>query len=363
MKFVHIADIHLGMSFQNAGFGGGIGQERRQEIKATLMKVVEYCQKYQIDLLLIAGDLFEDDYVRLSELKDINHSFSKLSHTQVLISGGNHDPIMDGNSPYLSIDWHPNVHVFDTRLESIYLDGINTEVWGFSWPEKVRSPFVMDPLIQLDATRSNLLMLHGDVYQNNDYQYIDVKLIEGRGFDYVALGHIHKPDFVTPTMAYPGSLEPQDFSESGAHGFIEGTIDREGFEAHFRPFAKRSFHAVKVTVRGTMSFEGIYDLVIETLSDYPSEDFLRIVIEGDIDSDVDLDTELIKERLENEFYYCEVKDKTQLDIDVKRLSKEYKDTLIGMYIETMMAKDLEDPVVSDALAKGLRLLLDAQVKL
>ena len=363
MKFVHIADVHLGMSFQHAGFGGKIGKERRQEIKATLMRVVTYCENHEVELLLIAGDLFEDTYVRLSELKDINHSFSKLSQTQVLISGGNHDPIIDNNSPYRAIDWHSNVHIFETSMSSIYLENINTQVWSFSWSEKWMSPFSIDPSMSLDSHRINLLMLHGDVYQKNNYHYIDKDELGCMSFDYIALGHIHKADFITPTMAYPGSLEPQDFSEVGDHGFIEGEISDGLCKAQFIPFSKRSFRTIKVAISGGMSFEAIVEKLHKALSEVASKDFIRLVIEGDIDPDVDLSIEEIKTRLAHNFYYVEVKNETQLDLDINQLAKDYKETLIGKYIEAMLELDSEDSVVTEALYKGLRLLLDEQVKL
>ena len=118
-----------------------------------------------------------------------------------------------------------------------------------------------------------------------------------------------------------------------------------------------------MTIQGALSFEGIYDLVVHSVDDLSPEDFIRIVIQGDIDPEVDLDVQLIKVRLENEYYYIEVKDKTQLDLDMNQLALDYKDSLIGMYIQTMLAMNIEEPVVSDALNKGLRLLLDEQVKL
>lgn len=42
------------------------------------------------------------------------------------------------------------------------------------------------------------------------------------GYDYVAFGHIHKPQLLVENrMAYAGSLEPTDTGDIGRHGYIE----------------------------------------------------------------------------------------------------------------------------------------------
>lgn len=363
MKFVHIADVHLGMGFKHASFGSQKGIERRREIKGTLLKVVDYCEVNGVDVLLIAGDLFEDDYVAISDLKDLNHSFSQLSHTHVIIGAGNHDPIINGQGYYKEVTWQSCVHILDTSFESVYLEGINTEIWGQSWHQKSLAPFDHGQIHELDSDRINLLMLHGDVYQKNDYHYIDLNSIDAKGFDYVALGHIHKQDFIRSSMAYPGSLEPQDFSETGRHGFIEGQIRDKVLDLKFVDFAQRAFVTRHVTIDGTMAFEGIYDHMLDGLLDVDPNDFVRLVLEGNLDPEVDLDTKALEDRLNQVYYYGEVVNKTHLDLDIDKLADDYEGTFIGRYIESLRAKDLDDPVVNEALEKGLRLLLEKQVKL
>lgn len=363
MRFIHIADIHVGMGFSTASFAAKKGAERRREIKETLMRVVDQCEQAQIDLLMIAGDMFEDEYVTLSELKDINHSFSKLNHTKVLISSGNHDPLVDERSPLNLIQWCPAVYIFDTSMSSYHIEELNTEVYSFSWRQKHMSKFSGEGIASLDSTRNNMLMLHGDVYTDNDYHYIDKKLLPKYGFDYVALGHIHKPDFIEPWLAYPGSLEPLDFSETGEHGYILGEIEDGKLSAELVPFSKRQFHKIEVVIDGTMTFEAIYDEIKKAMASNKQDDFYRIYLMGDVDPMVEVDTTLLVERLSETYYYVEIKERLQLDLDVDQLIADYEGTLIGAYIEAMMEKDQEDPVVQEALKKGLRLLLEEQIRL
>lgn len=362
MKFVHIADIHLGTGFTTASFGSLKGSERRKEIKETLMRVVTYCETSKVDLLLIAGDMFEEASVTLSELKDINGGFAQLTKTKVLICAGNHDPIIDSKSPYNLLDWCHQVTIFDTSLHSMYFDELNTEVHSFSWHQKHLPALAIEEGYALKENSHQLLMLHGDAYQNNDYLYIDAEHLKSYGFDYVALGHIHKKDFIEPWMAYPGSLEPLDFSETGDHGFIVGEVTGDGLTLDFVPFAKRAFHQVNVILSADLTYELIFEKVKNSLSTMESHDFYRVILSGDIDPDVMIDEEDLIHRLGAFYYYVEIKDETQLDIDIEQLEKEYCGTLIGLYIERMKALGIENPIVAEALKKGLRLMLEEQVQ-
>ncbi|MEI3218407.1 MAG: metallophosphoesterase [Lachnoclostridium sp.] len=53
MKFVHIADVHLGA--EPGRLEENSAQQRSREIWNSFRRVVEMCEKEQIDLLLIAG--------------------------------------------------------------------------------------------------------------------------------------------------------------------------------------------------------------------------------------------------------------------------------------------------------------------
>ena len=360
MRFVHIADIHLGMSFSTGSFGAEKGDERRRDIKETLFRVLDFCEEKKVDLLLVAGDLFEEELVSLSDLKDLNDRFGQLTSTEIVIGAGNHDPIIDSRSPYTLVDWVDHVHILTVAMEKIELSACNTVVWGFSWKKKELPPFET-PALQVQEGSFNVLMLHGDVYQKNEYLYIDKNEVLGLGMDYVALGHIHRPDFFGSTMAYPGSLEPLDFSEGGAHGFVYGAFDGEGCRIEFKPFAKRSFKVIEIVVDGRMSFEAICQKAEKALKEELAEDYYRLILKGDRDPEVTMDLKGMKHRLAPLCAYVEIRDRTELDLDLEQLRKDYEGSLIGAYIDALTEKGLKDPVVHDAMKKGLKILLEEQV--
>ena len=77
----------------------------------------------------------------------------------------------------------------------------------------------------LDKSKINIFISHGDIYNETKYNYMPINVLQNEGFDYIALGHIHKRD-----KYYPGSLVSLGFDETGKHGFIYGEIkDKEDY--------------------------------------------------------------------------------------------------------------------------------------
>ena len=66
-------------------------------------------------------------------------------------------------------------------------------------------------------------MLHGGDAKHVPF---DRNALAASPFSYIALGHIHKPEILLENrMAYAGSPEPLDMTETGPHGYFIGEID------------------------------------------------------------------------------------------------------------------------------------------
>ena len=87
MKFIHIADVHWGARPEREQTFGRI---REQEIKETFQRVIDHANKQQVDLLLIAGDLFDQPPTQ-QELREVDYLLARLNHTRTVLIAGNHD--------------------------------------------------------------------------------------------------------------------------------------------------------------------------------------------------------------------------------------------------------------------------------
>lgn len=132
MNFIQIADVHLGAAPEAGRRDDG---QREKEIWDSFYKVIDICEEKQIDLLLIAGDLFHRQPL-LRELKEINYHFGKLSRTKVVLIAGNHDYIRK-DSRYLQIAWSENVYpLFETTLHRAVIEELDLAVYGFSYDRR-----------------------------------------------------------------------------------------------------------------------------------------------------------------------------------------------------------------------------------
>ena len=111
MKFVHIADIHFDSPFVNLSDRENLGDIKRLEQRRVFKKVIDYIKENMIDFLFIAGDVYEQQYIRKSTIEYINDLFKEIPNTKIYISPGNHDPYIK-NSYYNQFKWNDNVHIF-----------------------------------------------------------------------------------------------------------------------------------------------------------------------------------------------------------------------------------------------------------
>ncbi|WFR57263.1 DNA repair exonuclease [Anaerocolumna sp. AGMB13025] len=353
MKFIHIADIHLGAA-PDPGYPWGA--EREKEILYSFHNIIDICNQQEVDLLLIAGDLFHKQPL-IRELKEISYCFQKLTKTQVVLIAGNHDYI-SGRSNYVSFDWGEGVHMLsEASLDSIYLEDINTEVYGLSYHTR----FIKEPLYDRASPgceeRINILLAHG----GSEYDIpIDKKALLGNGFDYIALGHIHKPQMFGERMAYAGSLEPLDKTETGERGYILGEINKEGEQSDlkitFVPNSLRQYIKLELPVAQGMTHGELLDIARKMISEQGSHHLYLLQLIGFRDTDIVFHTEEFK-KLGN---VVEVIDDTVPDYDFETLYLENQDNIIGLYIKRIKEGLKQDEVADKALYYGIEALLGAK---
>ena len=95
-------------------------------------------------------------------------------------------------------------------------------IYGFGFNNFEMNENQLKDIILDEPEKINILITHGDLGESK-YNHMNLNEIKSKGFDYVALGHIHKRDDST-NIVYPGSLISLGFDELGEHGMIVGEI-------------------------------------------------------------------------------------------------------------------------------------------
>lgn len=353
ITFVHTGDVHIGSPF--TGLPLHIASKRRQEIMSSFLHILNFAEEKKVDFLLVAGDLFENDYVTAGELKQINEAFSQLKDTHICMIAGNHDPILGEKSLYKRMLWAENVHLFTKDNDYVYFEDLQTTIYGHSWYEK----FVHHDVIQSIEKQNNhgyhILLAHGDAYTKSNYLPLDVKALRDKHFDYVALGHIHRPDFITDEICYCGSPEALNFGEEHEHGFIVGEVQDKGIYTKFIPIGQRHYKKVEVTVEPNAFESEIINGIKQCIN---NEDLFRIILKGQADFRRTIDISYIQQQVNEGTFYVEVIDDRDTLLDIDSIEKDHSHNIIGAFIHKMKEEGLDDPVNKRALEIGLELLLD-----
>ena len=101
---MHTADIHFDSPFATLAGKGKFAQERRLEQRKVMKEMVEYIKENNIPYFFIAGDLYEQDYIKKSTVEYVNQLFTEIPNTKIFITPGNHDPYIK-NSFYKQFKW------------------------------------------------------------------------------------------------------------------------------------------------------------------------------------------------------------------------------------------------------------------
>lgn len=346
MRFIHTADVHLGAQPDAGPLYSG---QRGRELWDTFERVLHVCEKEKIDLLLIAGDLFHRQPL-VRELKELDYLFSGLTHTKVVLIAGNHDYIRQ-DSNYRGFSWSGNVFpLFGEEPEYIDFPELNTAVYGLSYHSReIRSP-LYDKLAAHGVEPFEILLAHGG---DERHIPVDVRVLEKSGFDYIALGHIHKPQILRKNrIIYPGALEPVDKNDTGAHGYVKGEITEHGIRTQWVPCAGREYLHLEIPVGSKDTTGSIKKYIKERINKYGNENIYKIILKGKRDTDVVLDTE----RMISGLNVTELIDETVPAYDFERLYEDHKDTILGRYIDCFRGCS-EESIEYQALYEGVAALL------
>lgn len=349
MKFIHIADIHWGMSPDS---DKPWSKERSQDIKDTFARAVAQAGEMEADCLFIAGDLFHRQPLA-RDLKEVNYLFSTIPAVHVVIIAGNHDRIRQ-NSALHSFTWAPNVTYFMGReLESVYFEDINTEVWGFSYYTAEIPENRLDHIKAPEDGRIHILLGHGG---DANHVPFDRSAMAANGFSYIAMGHIHKPEILIENrMAFSGSLEPLDKTESGKHGMISGEIDRDTravTSLALIPMAKLQYISLAVHVTTSTTNTELSMKITQEIENRGVHNIFRFRIKGMRDPDITFDLDMLSTR----YKIMEIIDESEPQYDFSALFAEHPSDMIGFYIQALQKPEMS-PVEKKALYYGINALL------
>lgn len=327
LKFFHAADLHLDSPFR--GLDAAAAHQRREEQRELLSRLCGAAREGGAQLLILSGDLFDSGELYRETARALTESLGGVG-MPVFIAPGNHD-FYGPNSPYETLDWPENVHIFRSAgMERVELPELKCVVFGSAFVSPVREDEPLAGFAAPDDGNIRLMALHGEVGGSGRYGAVTPAQIAGSNLTYLALGHIHQGTGLQRAgntfWAYPGCPEGRGFDETGDKGGLLVTVDGGEAAAELIPLAKRRYLICRKDVTGGAE---------EALSDLPGSenDIVRVELTGQSEG---VDLAALEAELAGRFYRVQLRDRTTLPAGVWARAGE--DSLTGLFLRAMRAR-------------------------
>jgi len=314
LRFVQISDVHLDSPMN----GGRLrlpqekAERRRRELREVFGAAVDLAAERRVDVLLVPGDLFDDEAVRNDTVAFVIDRLARAPQIPVVITPGNHDPYSQG-SPYSAQlreakglpAWPPHVHIVgSTRFAPFRLPSlphVSFTAMGYDRNRSVAER-LLAPRLPREAAPFQVLLFHG----SRDHYAPAGKLITlpfsdaelaAQGFHYAAIGHYH--DYASIEAdgrilgCYSGCPAGRSLAESGKKVVLVGEIARAEDEVHLEiepvRLDRREVGQVQVSVQGVTHRDALLERLGKGVeaAGFSRDDLLLVEVSGRLARGVD----------------------------------------------------------------------------
>ena len=259
MKFIHTADLHIDQPFSGIDTKEeGLLRQLRDGNEQLLTNIIDTCLEEDVDFLLLVGDTFHQHNPSIHTQHLIMTQLERLNKADipVVLSFGNHDYYTKNRYWF---DWPTNVHVFfDQQVETKTLslnNGETVAISGFSYTESwIKESKLSDFPSVNQATTYHIGCYHGELQGKGNYAPFSLTDMPS-GYDYWALGHIHKSQIISekPFVVYPGTPQGHHKKEHQVQGVAIVTITSGQSQVKFKEVSAIKWHQRELTLVDKMT--------------------------------------------------------------------------------------------------------------
>lgn len=298
MKILHMSDLHIGKKVNEFSM--------LEDQKYILNQTLQVIDEHKIDCVLLCGDIYDRNIPPIEAVKVLDSFLSEL-HTRnlpVLMIGGNHDSadrlnfgqeIFKDSNIYISARYtgHVQTVTFEDEFGEIVFHLLPfvkpvyvNHILGTEAPSYEAAVQEILNIHKVDTDKRNILLAHQFVTASNkkpELSESETKTLGGidnvdihvfKDFDYVALGHIHKPQAMgSKYIRYGGSLLKYSFSEAN--------IDKSLTIIDYKEKGNIQLDFIKLQpLHDMVMFESTIQDILDkkTLSDYPSNNYVAVTL-------------------------------------------------------------------------------------
>ncbi|KTD85484.1 metallophosphoesterase family protein [Paenibacillus etheri] len=392
-RFLHAADLHLDSRFSGlAHISPAIRSYLRESTFAALGRLVRVAIQENVDFIVISGDVYDVSDASLQGQLRFQEALKELGQhgIHVFLIHGNHDPL-DGLRLTTEMPKHVTVfggHKPDHSTAYRRKDGQEVAiVSGISYPTaKVTDNTALTFSRKPGSRLFHIAMLHGNVdgdLLHETYSPCSRRDLIERGFDYWALGHIHKRSILheKPAIVYPGNIQGRSIKETGPKGCYVVDVDEAGSPTlQFHELDYVRWQVRELSIEGLSNeaewiqqVEQVIDEIREELPELMSVVRFRLIGRGDVHkvlAEKGAAEDLLSELQRREAVRAERKDyeglvwvegfavESGLSIDRERLLEE--DSFLGEMLRLSVRTEHTTEALEELINSALKPMLENQ---
>lgn len=227
MKFIHAADIHLDSPLAGLRSRADLPADTIHHCtRRAFAALIDLALAEDVAFVIIAGDLYDGDWKDFSTGLFFAEQMRRLGRPCYLLRG-NHDArsLITRN-----LTLPPNVREFSSRTTETFFDEARVALHGRSFPNRAVTEDLSATYPAPEAGWLNIGVLHTsaeDPGEHETYAPCRIGDLVVKGYDYWALGHIHKGEVLSknPWIVFPGNIQGRHPNETGSKGCSLVTVE------------------------------------------------------------------------------------------------------------------------------------------
>ncbi len=232
-KFIHAADIHLDSPLRGLSrYESAPVEAIRDACRRAFKNLVDLAIEEKAAFVLLAGDLYDGDWKDYSTGIFLGRQMGRLNQhdIKVFAVAGNHDA---ANRMTKALDTPSNMKILSAgKVETVKLEELSVAIHGRSFKTQHVDENLAAGFCEAEKGLFNIGILHTSLDGREGHaNYAPCALddLRSKGYQYWALGHIHKQEIVSedPFVVFPGCIQGRNIREIGPKGCIVVTVEDE----------------------------------------------------------------------------------------------------------------------------------------
>ncbi|MGA9177292.1 MAG: metallophosphoesterase [Desulfobacterales bacterium] len=262
LTFLHAADIHLDSPLRGLSYYDGAPpiEEIRGATRQALDNLVNFALDEKVNFVLVAGDLYDGDWQDFKTGLYFANQMRNLGEAgiRVAVIRGNHDA---ANTMTKTLIMPENVKIFSARKpETWLLEDLGVAIHGQSYANRdvyenlaIAYPDPVPDMLNIGILHCLISGADGHL----PYAPCTLDELAARGYDYWALGHVHKYGVLRkkPHIVYSGCSQGRHIRESGEKGCVLVEVEDDEIRTEFVPLNVLRWTEVKADVSNAQNIE------------------------------------------------------------------------------------------------------------